>query len=145
MKSPSRYKHQHGLSYVEVLISTLLIVVALVPALDALSSGILGSRMHAEQVSDQARMLSRMEQTLAAPFAELRTQADAVADPNIPLPEPWSDPPGTPSRLLVYIARYDGDDADGDSNPFTGTEADLLWLRVRVEESPLSVETLLHE
>ena len=136
---------QSGLSYVEVLISTVLIVIALVPALDALSSGILGSRLHSEQVSNQSRLIAKMEQTLATPFAELLAQADAIADPNTLIPAPYSDAAGSDFRRLVYLVRYDGDNADADNNVFTGTEADLLWVKVTVADTPLSVETLIHE
>jgi hypothetical protein len=134
-----------GLTYLEVMISTVLIVITLVPALDALSSGILGSRLHREQVSNQSRLTEKMEQTLATPFAELLTQADAIADPNILIPAPYSDASGTDFRRLVYIAHYDGDNADADNDVFTGTEAGLLWVKVVVEGTPLSVETLVHE
>ena len=136
---------QSGLTYIEVVISTLLIVIALAPALDALSSGILGGRLHTEQIANQSRLVAKMEQTLAIPYSELRAQADAVADPNAAIPAPYSDAAGSTFRRLVYIARYDGDNADGDNNVFTGVDADLLWIKVSLPGTPLVVETLLHE
>ncbi len=145
MNRGSLRNNHRGLTYLEVMIATLLIVVTLVPALDALSSGMLGSQLHGEQVSNHSRLIDKMEQTLATPFAELQTQADAVADPNTLIAAPFSDAAGTDFRRRVYLARYDGDNADGDNNVFTGTEADLLWVKVEVDGTALSLETLIHE
>ena len=50
---------------------------------------------------------------------------------------------GTPYRALVYLWRYDGDNADADNDPFTGIDPELLWMKVEIENSPLSFETLL--
>jgi len=135
----------------ELLIATLLIVILLVPALDAMQSGIQGSGIHTELAQNQYRMISKMEQTLALPFTDLLTEADLVADPTVLIPAPfsrpdlYSDAAGTESRRLVYLARYDGDNADADDDPFTGTDAGLLWVRVTIEDSPRSLETVIVE
>ena len=51
---------------------------------------------------------------------------------------------GTTERRLVFIARYDADNADGDGNRFTGGDAGLLWMRVSIEGQPAdAVETLI--
>ena len=138
-------QRQAGFSYMELLIATLLIAIMLVPALDAMQSGIQGSGVHTQLAQNQYRMISKMEQTLALPFSELLQRADAVADPKILIPPPFSDAAGTESRRLVFLARYDGDDADGDKDPFTGTDAGLLWLRVTIEDSPRALETVIVE
>ena len=129
----------------ELLIATLLIVIMLVPALDAMQSGIQGSGIHTQLAQNQYRMISKVEETLALPFAELLEQADLVADSKILIPPPYSDAAGTESRRLVFLARYDGDDADGDKDPFTGTDAGLLWVRVTIEDSPRALETVIVE
>jgi len=142
---------QAGFSYMELLVATLLIAIMLVPALDAMQSGIQGSGIHTQLAQNQYRMISKMEQTLALPFAELLTQADLVADPTVLIPAPlsrpdlYSDTAGTESRRLVFLARYDGDNADADDDPFTGTDAGLLWVRVTIENSPRSLETVIVE
>ena len=136
-------KAQSGFSYLEVLVATILIAIMLVPALDAMQSGIQGSSIHAELARNQYRMISSMEQTLALPFSELLEQADLVADSTVLIPPPFSDPAGTESRRLVFLARYDGDNADTDDDPFTGTDAGLLWLRVTIEDSPHALETVI--
>lgn len=129
----------------EVLIATLLIMIMLVPALDAMQSGIQGSGVHIQLAQNQYRMISKMEQTLALPFSELVAQADLVADPTVLIPAPYSDPAGTASRRLVYLARYDGDNADADADPFTGTDAGLLWVRVTIANNPRALETVIVE
>jgi len=136
---------QAGFSYMELLIATLLIVIMLVPALDAMQSGIQGSGIHTQLAQNQYRMISKMEQTLALPFNELLEQADLVADSKILIPPPYSDAAGTESRRLVFLARYDGDDADGDKDPFTGADTGLLWVRVTIEDSPRALETVIVE
>jgi len=138
-------QRQAGFSYMELLIATLLIVILLVPALDAMQSGVQGSGIHTELARNQYRMISKMEQTLALPFGQLLKQANLVADPTVLIPAPFSDPAGTESRRLVFLARYDGDDADGDNDPFTGTDEGLLWVRVTIEDGPRSLETVIVE
>ncbi|MCP4982106.1 MAG: type II secretion system protein [Gammaproteobacteria bacterium] len=136
---------QAGFSYVELLVATLLIVVLLVPALEAMQSGIQGSGIHTELAQNQYRMIAKMEQTLALSFSELLEQADLVADSTVLIPAPYSDTAGTESRRLVFLARYDGDNADADDDPFSGTDAGLLWLRVTIENSSRSLETVIVE
>jgi type II secretory pathway pseudopilin PulG len=136
---------QSGFSYMELLIATLLITIMLVPALEAMQSGIQGSGIHTQLAQNQYRMISKMEQTLALPFSELLEQADLVADPTVLIPAPYSDAAGTEFRRLVFLARYDGDDADGDKDPFTGTDASLLWVRVTIENSSRPLETVIVE
>jgi type II secretory pathway pseudopilin PulG len=138
-------QRQAGFSYMELLIATLLIVIMLVPALDAMQSGIQGSGIHTQLAQNHYRMISKMEQTLALPFGELLTQADLVADSTVLIPAPYSDIAGTESRRLVFLSRYDGDDADADNDPFTGTDAGLLWVRVTIVNSPRALETVIVE
>jgi type II secretory pathway pseudopilin PulG len=134
-----------GFSYIEVMVATVLIVIMLVPAMESMQSGIQGSGIHTQLAQNQYRMISKMEQTLALPFTELLEQADLVADPNVLIPAPFSDTASTASRRLVFLARYDGDDADADKDPFTDTDAGLLWLRVTIENGPRSLETVIFE
>ena len=129
----------------ELLIATLLIVIMLVPALDAMQSGIQGSGVHTQLAQNQYRMISKLEQTLALPFSELLIQADLVANPTVLIPAPYSDAAGTESRRLVFLARYDGDNADADNDPFTGTDAGLLWVRVTIADSPRALGTVIVE
>ena len=144
----TRHAHQSqqsGFSYIEVLVATLLISISLVPALESLNSGILSSNLHAETAQQHYRLQSKMEQILAQPFAQLLQQADALVPPAEIIPPPYSDPVATASRRLVRLKRYDADNVDNDNDPFSGTDTGLLWVQVSIDNSPYTLETLIHE
>ncbi len=138
-------RRQRAFSYAEALVATVLIAVALVPAIEALQTGIQGSALHTGFAVDHYRVLDKIEQTAATPYAELADAADAAGGPTVVVPPPFSDPPGTESRRLVYLARYDGDDDDGDGDGFSGADDGLIWVRVRIADTHFDLETLLHE
>ncbi|MCH9672344.1 MAG: hypothetical protein K0U93_12930, partial [Gammaproteobacteria bacterium] len=58
-------------------------------------------------------------------------------------PSGFSDAAGASPRRLVYVSRYDGDNADGDSDPFTGTDPELIWVQVSIEGAGQSIQTLV--
>ena len=144
---------QSGLTYVEVLVATVLLAIMLVPALQALGTGVLGSEVHASMVEERYAVLSRMEEVLAEPHSMLTAAAGAAG--SYKNPTSYSDAGGTPSRRVVYVGLYDADDADGDGNvytvpdpnldgdfnPYTGYTG-LLWVRVELEGSVIGLETL---
>ena len=130
-----------GLSYVEVLVATMLLGMCLVPALEALQPAVLGTSISERHVRDQGRVQSRFEKVLAEPYSSLQAAADVAGAPTVATG--YSDAPGTEDRLLVYIGAYDGDNADGDNNSFTDTDADLLWVRVVTETSGHARECLV--
>ncbi len=132
-----RHRSAAGFSYMEVLLATLLLAISLVPMLEALTAGLQQGDVHRSIVLQHRHLTSGMEQVLAQPFDDLEA-AEAAASG---APSSYSDPPGA-DRRLVYLSRYDGDNADADSNPFTGTDADLLWVRVEIESTPYFMETL---
>jgi len=134
---------QRGLTYVEILIAMTILVVGLVPALDALRSATTGSELGEGFVVDQYRMSGRLEEVLAEPFGDLDAAALVAGSPTTPTT--YSEAPGTPGRVLIYLARYDGDDADSDSNPFTGGDEGLLWVRAEIENTPQANETLVSQ
>ncbi len=70
-----------GLTYVEVLIATVLMVVALVPAIDALRPAIQGSGIHQSETALHYHLTGGLEEVLARPFVELDTEAQALAIP----------------------------------------------------------------
>jgi Tfp pilus assembly protein PilV len=141
VSSPARRStREAGLSYVEVLVAVMLLAVCLAPALSALSTGALGAQVHAQETARNLRVASRLEELLAEPLAELDAAAQAAGSPTTATS--YSDPAGTAERRLVYLARWDGDGADGDGNPFTGGDAGLIWIRVQVEGSPPGMESL---
>lgn len=133
-------RHQRGLSYVEVMVATVLLVVALLPALDALQSGIQSSTIHETQSVDQYQLLSKLEDVLAQPFGSLDAAATMAGSKNTITT--YSDAVGSNNRRLVYLSRYDGDNTDTDNDPFTGIDDGLIWVRVEIETSNKAIETL---
>ena len=154
MKRRSRQCRQAGLTYVEVMIAVVLIMIALVPAVDALYTGMLGSDVLQSSSNAHYAALARMEEVLAEPFGSLTGAAAAAGSESTP--SSYSDAAGPPGRLLVFIALYDADDADGDGDVFTVPDpnldgdndaytgyAGLLWVRTEVEGSVTSLESLV--
>lgn len=136
------------------MIAVVLLVLALVPAVDALHSGVLGRQVLETTSSEHYAVLSLMEEVLAEPFATLTSAAATAGDQSTPTS--FSDAAGPPDRRLVFIALYDANDADGDgdvftvpdpdldgdSDPFTGYSG-LLWVRAEVEGSVTSLDSLV--
>jgi type II secretory pathway pseudopilin PulG len=120
-----------GFSYVEVLVATALLALALVPALEALEIGVRGGGVHEAELALHYRALAALEEVLAQPFGDLQAEATAAAG----AASAYSDPPGTVDRRLVYLS---GHDADGDSVDDPG----LLRVRVEIEATAHVLETL---
>jgi len=136
----SACRYQQGVSYIEILIATILITVSLIPASEALRSATASSSVYADYSVQNYRLLAKMEETLAKSFFNL--EAEAIAVGNASIPTSFSDPVATPNRRLVYLSPYDADNADSDDDPFTGTDANLIWVRVQIEDSILMLESL---
>lgn len=135
-----RRRYEQGLTLVEVLVSVVLLGILLIPAIQAINTGIAGADVHAAVMTSHHRISSRVEELLAEPFADLSDAAIAAGSPTVA--SSYSDPAGPPARLLVYLSLYDGDNADADDDAFTGTDPDLLWLRVEIENSVFALETV---
>lgn len=141
MRGGSRKLAQRGFSYVEVLVAVLVVAICLPPALDALHAAAQAASAHEAQVALQYRLGGRMEQVLADSFAALDAAALVTGSPVVPTG--YSDPAGTPGRLLVFLAHYDLDNGDDDGDPFTGADPGLLWVRVAVENGTTAVESVM--
>ena len=126
----NRCCQQRGLSLIEVLVAVILLTLLLVPALHALHTGFAGSEIHADYARNHYRLVSRLETILSESYASLEAAAAGETTPSS-----YSDAPGPPDRILVYVAAYDADNADADNDPFTGTDPDLLWVRVVIDGS----------
>jgi hypothetical protein len=131
-----------GLTYVELLIATVLMVVALVPAIDALQPAVQGSGIHQSETVLHYHLTAGLEDVLTKPFAELDSEAQTLGDPTS-VSALFSDTGGSANRRLVFLSRYDADNADGDNDPFTGTDEGLIWLRVEIEGTSHALETLV--
>ena len=133
-------RKQFGLTLVEVLVTIVLLAVLLVPAINALQSGVVGTQVHGDVSASTLRLAAQLEELLAEPFASLSDAAIAAGSRSTP--SSYSEAAGTPGRLVVYLSFYDGDNQDSDNDPFTGTEPDLLWIRVDIENSVHSLQTV---
>ena len=122
-RASDRGHPQRGLSYIEVLVATVLIVVALVPAMNALRGAISGGAVLQTEAVAAQRLRSKMEEVLAKPFAYLYAQTYLVgANTPASVSDALSDPAGA-DRRLVIVYRCDGSAA---------TDADTGLLRVSV-------------
>jgi len=136
-----------GFFYIEVLVAVALIALALVPAMDALIPGIAGSAIHEARAEDHYQLTGKLEQVLAEPVANLDIAAAAAGNPATPTS--YSDDVATSAgrriKRNVFLSRYDGDNADADNNPFTGTDEGLLWVRVTIAGSGAVIESLVSD
>jgi type II secretory pathway pseudopilin PulG len=138
------HKRAAGFSYTEMLVATFLIAIVLAPTLESLTSGIQSSSLHYARATDHYRLTGKLEEVLASSFDELEQEADAAGGPSA-IVIAYSDPAGTQGRRLVNLARYDGDNADLDNDPFTGADEGLLWVQVQLEDSSAVIHTLTSE
>ena len=138
----SRNRKMAGLTYVEVLIATALIAVTLLPAIDALKPATQGMSIHEAQTVRHFALTALLEEVLANPFSELDAEAVAINDPTV-ASTTYSDAAATNNRRLVYLSRYDADNADGNNNFFdAGIDEGLLWVRVEIEGTDQAIESL---
>ncbi len=134
---------QSGVSYIEVLIATSLILISLTPMMDALRSATHSTGAHEDAVIQHLHLTAMLEVVLAEPFSLL--EAAAIAAGNETAATSYSDLAGAPNRRLVYLSLYDGDNADGDNDPFTGVDPGLMWVRTEIEGTLMSIETLVYQ
>ncbi len=130
-------RHQSGLSYVEVLVAAMLIAATVVPATDALRGAMYATNADSAATVNHYRLVGKLEEVLAKPYAILTAQALGPATATT-----YSDALGSSDRRLVYISAYDGDNADADNDPFTGTDSGLLWIRVEIEGTAMAMQSL---
>lgn len=120
-----------GFSYVEVLIATVLISLALIPALEALEVGVRGSEVHRVELVRHRHLMAKIEDVLAESYVHLEAETAAAAGNA----SAYSDAVGAADRRLVFLNNFD---ADGDATP----DAGILRLRVTIEGTPHTLETL---
>ncbi len=131
---------QSGLSYVEVLVATVLIAIALVPMMESLQPGLQGSEIHRQQSEVHFALRGRLESVLAEPFTSLDAAATAAGAHTTATS--YSDLAALVPHE-VFIWRYDVDNADNDGDPYTGGETDMLWLRIASLDGRFTIQTLL--
>ena len=136
---------QTGFLYLEVILATILVAVALVPAIDALRTGIDASAIDAASPSPNQPLYAKAEEVLGRPYAVLDFAANraassatvAVSSPR-DAANPGLDPgPGySDTNFLVYIFRFDGTAA-------TSTDTGLLRVKVVDRSNPAAYVDVL--
>src|SRR5712691_5568364 len=118
-----------GFSYVEILLSVILLAVLLVPALQALQSGVAGGQ-NPSLAARQLALRDRMEQVLATPFANLNARTYLAGGNTTSANASLSDPVGTTDRRIVVLYRYDPSAGALNPNP---NDTGLLFVSVFYE------------
>ncbi len=134
---------QAGISYIEVLIAAVLISVSLVPMLDAVRTATVSAGVHEDVAVQNLHLIATLEDVLTEPFSSLEAAATAAGSESTL--SSYSDLAGSSNRRLVFLSLYDGDNADTDDNPFTGTDQGLIWVRVEIEDTVQTIETLISQ
>ncbi len=91
-----------GFSYIETLLALVLLMVLLVPAMDALSSALQGSATSAPERA--LRLREKMEDVLSRPYSELYA-ATSFLDTTTTIKTAYSDPAGSANRRVVVFYR----------------------------------------
>lgn len=139
-----------GLSYVEVLVATTILAVALVPAINALYPAIAGSSAYQSDTENHYHLAAKLEEVLAQPFDNLYQEAKNVGDEKIPS-DLFSDEIGNSARRLVFLSSYQPVDFSSVEDPFvtttdasfTTTDEGLLWVGVQLESNGLRMASLV--
>ncbi len=123
---PNR-RDERGFSYVEILLSVVLLTALLVPALQALQSSVAGGQSPS-LAARQLTLRDKMEQVLAKPFADLYTQTYLPGGNTTSANALFSDPVGASGRRIVVLYRYDT--STGALNP---NDTGLMFVSVYYE------------
>lgn len=118
---------QHGFTYTEVLLSAVLLAVLLVPALEALQSGIAG--VASPSLAARPPLLrSKMEEVLSNPFPVLYAATYVAGANTTGVDATFSDAVGATDRRVVVLYRY-----DVSTQALSANDTGLLYLRVYYE------------
>lgn len=128
---------QSGFSFVEVLAVLILLGLVMVPAMRSLDGALQVEAINHDAIKNDYRLIDRAEVVLAEPFADV---AKAALGENTP--SSYSDPAGSANRRLVFVSRYDADNADSDNNDTTGADSGILKVTVRLEGAPSRITLL---
>lgn len=120
-----RRARPRGFSYIEVLISVLLLAVLLVPALQALQSGI-SDGPTPSMAARRLLLRAKMEEVLSTPFSELYA-ATYVAGANTAGDDATFSETAGPAadRRSVVLYRY-----DGSTKALSANDTGLLYVKV---------------
>jgi type II secretory pathway pseudopilin PulG len=117
---------KRGFSYVEVLVSIVLMAALLTPATQALQAGIAAGATHKSTAANQQLLRAKMEEVLAKPFSSLYAETYLTGgNTTTSISAAFSDPVG-PNRRTVILYRFDG-------SALSSSDTGLLWVQVAYE------------
>ncbi len=122
-------RDERGFSYVEILLSVVLLTALLVPALQALQSSVAGGQSPS-LAARQFTLRDKMEQVLAKPFADLYAQTYLAGGNTTSADALFSDPAGAPDRRMVVLYRYK---ASASAGAWDGGDTGLVFVSVYYE------------
>ncbi len=131
---------QRGFSYAEVLLSVMLLAILLVPALQALNTGIAGSAGATGLSQRQLSLRSKMEEVLSNPFSQLYAQTYlGGGNTTTSVSTSFSDASGALDRRVVVFYRF-----DAATNALSTNDTGLLYVNIyyEAEGSANSLNTL---
>jgi len=134
-----------GFTMLEVTLAMVILAICLLPALESLRASLTLLGQQEESLSqDNYALLAKAEEILAQPFADLASAATAAGSPTTPtsFSDVLTTGDGRQLSREVYLWPLDGDNADLDNDPFTGTDSGILYLKVALANSPLVYETI---
>lgn len=131
-------RRRAGFSYMEVLIATTLIALALIPALDALRGSIDSTAANETLTTEHYHAQAYLADLAAESFDDLDMAAMVAGSPNVP--SRYSDAPDTPMRRLVFLSRYDFEASPPAPDPTASYGT--IWMRVAIEGSAHGFEVL---
>jgi len=139
-RSISNHCRQRGFSYVEILLSVVLLAILLVPALEALHSGIAGGGT-SSLAARELMLRDKMERVLARPFADLYSETYLPGgNTTASISAPLSDIAGAPDRRNVVLYRY-----DASTRALSDSDTGLVFVSVyyEAEGSARALNTLV--
>lgn len=119
--------HLRGFAYIEVLVAVVLLGVLLVPAMEALSTGIRGNS--AALAARQLNLRNKMETVLSQPFSAIYAQTYlGGGNTTTSVSTTYSDAAGSIDRRLVVFYRY-----SATTGALTASDTGLLFVSVYYE------------
>lgn len=120
-----------GLAYVEAVLATVMVAVLLAPALNALSTGLMGQQVVATEGEQALALQSKFDEVLAKPYSVLLAETYVVGgNTKTSVSQTFSDPVGSPRRIVTIYRTTSSDVSTVDTG--------LLRIRVAWEGAPSS-------
>ena len=124
-----------GLAYIEVIVALVVVVIALVPALNAMQLGLRGSQLLGAIAVRDTSLRGKMEEVMARPFDTLNAETFlSGGNTTTSVSTALSDAAGA-ERRIVILYRTDG-------SAVSASDTGLVRVRVAYEAGGTALETL---